>query len=270
MAQKIKKRVKNSPKWKQTVASRKRRSGKAGLGLGRYVLGIIALAILYHTAVRPVVRRIQAHPIFTVRHVLINGARYLGEETVADASRIDLGGNIFDIDIEAVSGRLTEAFAAEDFTVYRSLPGTIAITIREKQPVALLNAEKLIGIDANGDPLPHIGADLVDRLPIITGVGRIDDLADSTVRERLRIGLRMLDALRDKAPSTYKRISELNVANLNDLGISLVDNGLDVVIGDKDWSRKIPVLDRIINEVTSRRKAVKAVDIRFGEVVVVK
>ena len=45
---------------------------------------------------------------------------------------------------------------------------------------------------------------------------------------------------------------------------------IEVIVGEKDWVRKISVLDKVINEVTSRRDAVKAVDIRFGETVVVK
>ena len=46
--------------------------------------------------------------------------------------------------------------------------------------------------------------------------------------------------------------------------------GLEVIIGDSDWAKKIPVLDKIINEVTRREEAVKAVDIRFGEKIYVR
>ena len=129
--------------------------------------------------------------------------------------------------------------------------------------------KELIGVDKNGVPLPYVGAELVENLPILTGIDNISALADSTVRARLQAGLNLLERIKDKAPSTYKRISEVNVSSMNTLGISLIDNGLEVIIGEKDWVRKIPVLDRVINEVTIDRKAVKAVDIRFGEKVIV-
>lgn len=272
MGKKIKKRVKNSPKWKQSLASHKRRSGKTGgyFGIGRYVIGFLAFALVYQFAVRPSARRIMSHPIFEVRHVVVRGSRYIDSEEMIAKAAVDVGANIFEIDIGKISGNLKDVYAAEDFTVYRSMPGTIAIKVHEKIPVALLNTKKLIGVDKNGVPLPHIGADLVETLPIVTGINSIADLSDSTVKARLLAGLNMLEKIKKKAPSTYKRISEINVSNLNTMGISLIDNGLEVIIGDKDWTRKLPVLDRVINEVTSRRKAVKAVDIRFGEVVVIK
>jgi len=271
MAGKMNKRVKNSSRMKQTVVSRKKKGDvRKGPGLGRFVLGIVFLALLYHFAISPAVHSIQAHPIFTVRRVAVDGARYINSEEIIKAADVEMGQNIFDVDIQVVSERLKSAFAAEDFTVFRSLPATITVSIHEKQPVALLNAERLIGVDKNGDPLPHIGADLVESLPIVTGIKHVRDLSDSTVKARLMKGLSMLETIKVEAPSTYQRISELHVATMNELGISLVDNGLEVIIGDRDWSRKIPIIDRVINEVTSRRKEVKAVDIRFGEVVVIK
>ena len=266
------KKVKNIPKWKQNLASHKRRSGKTDshFGIGRYILGFIAIALTYHFAVSPAIRRIMLHPIFKVRHVVVKGSHYIDSQEIITTAAVELGENIFDIDIGGISNTLQDDYTAEDFTVYRSFPATIAIQVHEKTPVALLNTEQLIGVDKNGIPLPHIGAELVESLPIVTGIKTLADLSDSTVKARLVAGLNMLEKINEKAPSTYKRISEIHVSNLNTLGISLLDNGLEVIIGDKDWARKIPVLDRVINEVTSRRKTVKAVDIRFGEVVVVK
>ncbi len=234
MGKKIKKRVKNSPKWKQSLASHKRRSGKADayFGIGRYVLGFFAVALMYHFWVIPAARRITLHPIFEVRHVAVNGSHYIDSEEIIKTAAVKLGTNIFNIDIGVISGNLKDTYTAEDFTVYRSLPGTIAIKIHEKTPVALLNAKKLIGVDKNGVPLPHIGADLVESLPIVTGISNIADLSDSTTKARLMAGLNMLEKINKKAPSTYKRISEINVSNLNTLGISLIDNGLEVIIGD--------------------------------------
>ena len=134
MGKKIKKRVKNSPKWKQSMASHKRRSRKTDnrFGIGRYILGIIAIALTYHFWLSPVVRRIMLHPIFEVRHVAVNGSHYIDSEKIIKTAAVELGTNIFDIDMGVISGNLKDTYTAEDFTVYRSLPGTIAIKIHEK------------------------------------------------------------------------------------------------------------------------------------------
>lgn len=266
------KKVKNSPRWKQSRASYKRRSGKAGrhVGLGRYIIGFIAIGLLYQFVGRAFLEHVKLHQIFNVRQVVVDGAQYIDSEEIIDVAAIEMGKNIFEIDIVKVSENLKSEFAAEDFAVYKSLPNSIMIRLHEKQPVALLNMKELIGVDKHGVPLPHVGADLVESLPIVTGINSISSLSDSSVKARLIAGLNLLKRISDKAPSTYKRISEIDVSSMNTMGISLIDNGLEVIIGEKDWTRKIPVLDKVINEVTSRRNAVKAVDIRFGEIVVVK
>lgn len=266
------KSVKNTGKWKRNKASYKRRSGRAGrhVGTGRWVVvAFICLAVLYYF-ILPTVHKIASHPIFTVSCVTVSGAEYIGKEEILKVAGIELGWNIFDFDVAEVSARLEEGFSAEDFTVYKQLPNTIAVKVLEKQPVALLNMKELVGVDKHGDPLPHIGADMVASLPIITGISTTKALSDSVTRKRLAAGLELLEKIKNEAPSTYKRISEIDVTNIQTLGVSLIDNGLEVVIGEKDWARKIPVLDKVINQVTYKRENVKAVDIRFGEVVVVR
>ncbi|MFC1650678.1 cell division protein FtsQ/DivIB [Candidatus Latescibacterota bacterium] len=274
MAARINKNAKNAPRWKQNKVSKRRKSGKSGksaksLGLGRYLLGLIILGLCYQFAVAPVMRKIMSHQIFNVVDVDVNGAEYIDYEEILNAAAIEIGGNIFEVDLRTVSETLENEFIAEDFTVYKRLPNSIRINVNEKTPVALLNMKELIGVDKNGVPLPHIGAELAQNLPILTGIGTVSSLSDSAAIERLKAGLDLLEKIKDKAPSTYKRISEINVSNMSTLGISLIDNGLEVIIGEKDWIRKIPVLDKVINEITMNRKAVKAVDIRFGEKIIV-
>ncbi len=272
MAPRKSKAVKNTGKWKRNKASYKRRSGKAGrhVGIGRWVVATLFLTAVWYYFVLPAVKAVESHPIFTVNHVEVTGAEYINEEEIVKTADVQLGQNIFNLDVSEISNRLENDFAAEDFTVYKQLPNTITVHVHEKQPVALLNMQELVGVDRNGDPLPHIGADMVETLPIITGISTVKALSDSVVRKRLAAGLALLEKIQGEAPSTYKRISEIDVTNLQTLGVSLIDNGLEVVIGEKDWARKIPVLDKVINQVIYKRENVKAVDIRFGEVVVVR
>ena len=217
----------------------------------------------------PVTAKISTHPIFNVRDVTVEGAEYLEPDNICKIADIEYETNIFDVNLLSVSNKLENAFSAEKFTVFRRLPHTVVIEVHERKPVALLNIKKLVGIDSEGVPLPHIGAEMIDTLPIITGIKSVSSLSDSTVKERLRTGLRMLERISTDAPAVYKRISEVDVTNMVNMGINLVDNGLRVIIGNREWKHKIPNLERIINEVTWRRENVKSVDIRFGEKVIV-
>lgn len=278
------KKAKSIPKWKQGQVKTRRKTvtaKKSGISLRMLriptfsgTVRVLLVSVLLAAAVRfagvPFVRSIAAHPVFNVRHVVVEGAQYLDSEKIIKKAGVELGANIHEIDVEGISETLEKSFAAEDFTVFRRLPNTMVISIRERQPVALLNMKALVGVDKNGVPLPHVGADMVESLPIITGIKTVSSLADSTVKERLLKGLSMLGHISEGAPSVYNRISEVDVSNMAKMGICLVDNGLEVIIGDRDWAKKIPVLDKVINELTSRGEDVKAVDIRFGEKIYVR
>jgi cell division septal protein FtsQ len=258
--------------WRKTQASSRRSSGrdKKSHKFGRFLVGIVAVGLFIQFVARPATGKIADHQIFTVREVVVTGAEYLNSEEISKKASKAIGKNIFDVDIAGISHGLSDSYAAEEFTVYKTLPSTITIRIHERRPVALLNLKTLVGVDRNGVPLPHVGADMVETLPIVTGIAKVSDLADSTVRARLVAGLKLLDEMRDMAPSTYRRISEVNVASMNTLGVSLIDNGLEVIIGENDWMRKLPVLDKVISEVTYQKQTVKAVDVRFGEKVFVQ
>lgn len=277
-------KTKSIPKWKQGQVKTRRKSVHSGKprislrvlkipslsGFVRFLLICALFTVGVRYAGMPVVRSIAAHPVFNVRNVTVEGARYINPEKIIETACIELETNIYEIDIEGISQTLENAFAAEDFTVFRRLPNTVVIEVRERKPVALLNMKTLVGVDENGVPLPHVGADMVESLPIISGIRTVSSLSDSTVKERLLKGLSMLDRISKDAPSVYTRISEVDVSNMASMGICLVDNGLEVIIGDSDWSKKIPVLDKVINEVTRRKEAVKAVDIRYGGKVFVR
>ncbi len=247
-----------------------RSDSRAGALIGRAAFLLALFGMLAWFGVHTVRERLLILPVFTVRHIQVEGAENLNREGILDAAGLRLGDNIFEADLVGASGTLEKEFAAEDFTIFRKLPDTIVIRVRERKPVALINVGKLVGVDAQGVPLPHIGADMVESLPIITGVESVKALADSSVKERLMEGLRLLDAIGRQAPGVQKRISEINVANTSTLGISLIDTGLEVVIGNNGWSQKLPNLEKVIGQVTARLDTVRTVDMRFGEKVFIR
>ncbi len=141
MAQRKKTSAKNSPRWQQSNASYRRRTGKAGrhVGVGRYILGFMAVAVMLYFVGSNVSTHVRKHLIFTVRDVVVEGVEYLDNDALLAAAGVEPGVNIFDVDIAEVAGRIERSFAAENFTLYRRMPNRITIRVNERQPVALLN-----------------------------------------------------------------------------------------------------------------------------------
>lgn len=239
-------------------------------GFGRYVLLVLVLAAMWKWALPAVTAGITANPVFTLRHIQVEGAAYLDPAGLEKVAGIETGGNIFHTDLAGAATKLTSSFAAERFTVYRKLPDTVVIRVHERTPVALVNADRLIGVDREGVPLPHIGASNVETLPIISGVQTVRALEDSTVRAHVLAGIDLLDRVSKQSPSVYKRISEVNVAEVSRMGITLVDNGLEVIVGDTNWDAIIPSLEGVVYRVTRQVDSLRVVDLRFGEKIFVR
>ncbi len=253
---------------KQTRA--RGRSNGSGSHVGRYFILFGLLGVLAWVAGKPLLDRIVSLPVFTIRTVQVEGTQHLDKARILKSAAIHPGENIFRADLAKASRLLRKEFAAQDFTLFRRLPDTIVIRVVEREPVALINDGELVGVDAQGVLLPHIGADMVDSLPIITGVTGARTLNEPGAKERLMAGLRLLDAITRQAPGVQKRISEINAANASTLGISLLDNGIEVVIGDGGWAGKLPNLEKVIRQVVSRGDSVQSVDMRFGEKIFIR
>ncbi|MCD6308333.1 MAG: FtsQ-type POTRA domain-containing protein [Candidatus Latescibacteria bacterium] len=263
---------KGAGRWSREKPTPKRASKPLGLRIirGRYIIGLLLIGGIGRYAGVPLIESIRQHPVFDVRNVVVEGVDYLDPDAIIKTADVSEGDNIFDLDLASVSETLEHAYEAEDFVVFRRLPDTVAIRVRERKPVALLNASTIIGVDENGVPLPHVGAAFVETLPVISGVKSVEALSDSSVRERLKTGLKLLGYISDKAPSVYGRISEIDVSSVSDMGITLIDNGLEVIIGSDGWNKKIPKLDNVIARVSQQVGAVKAVDIRFGDKIFIR
>lgn len=246
------------------------RSNRSGSPVGKIVVLLVLLGALVWMGAKAVRENVLTLPVFTVRQVVVEGAESLEREKIVTTAGLHPGDNIFRADLREASQALRKAYAAEDFTVFRKLPDTIVIRVQERKPVALINVGKLVGVDSDGIPLPHIGADMVETLPIITGVESVNALSDTLVRARLVEGLKLLEAIGRQAPGVQKRISEVNVSNMSTLGISLIDTGLEVVIGDNGWAEKLPALEKVISQVSARIDTVRTVDMRFGEKIFIR
>jgi len=228
------------------------------------------ISVFAARAVKTALRPVTGLPEFTIRQVIIEGAEHLDKEKIESLSGITIGENIFEVNLGDAAESLKAEFAAEDFIVFRKLPGTIVIRVLERLPVALINVGKLVGVDDDGVPLPHIGADMVDTLPIITGVRSIASLSDPEVKKRLLTGLRFLDAITAQAPGVQKRISEINISNSSTMGFNLIDTGLEVIIGESGWAEKLPNLEKVITQVTGRTDTIRVLDMRIGEKIYLK
>lgn len=113
-------------------------------------LGLVGVVIVW-AAGPPLLRRVE---FFQVRRVEILGSRYLPGEEIVARMGLEEGASIFD-PVEPLAARVFAMIGVREVSIRRRLPGTLRVSIRESDPVALsLHEGKLVLVDERGWVLP--------------------------------------------------------------------------------------------------------------------
>jgi len=130
---------------------------------------------------------------FAVRRVELIGVRYHSAESVTSALRIGREASVWDR-LGPLEERLGALPGVAQARVERRLPGTLVVTVREVDPVALAaSSDALVPVGVDGRSLPYDAA----RVPV-----------DVPVVERPDTGLlAALAVIRDSDPELFAKVS---------------------------------------------------------------
>lgn len=104
--------------------------------------------------------------------VAVDGYRYADVDEILAVARVDMGARLLDIQPEMIADRVERHPWIERASVRRLPPGTVAIHVRERVPVALaIDAQGVpsMFLDAEGYALPALPEAVFD-VPLIRGV----------------------------------------------------------------------------------------------------
>lgn len=141
-------------------------------------------------------------PRFAVATIAVRGSHVLSDDQVRELLPFRMGDNVFSVDTSAAE----RALAAEPWVakarVKRHLPRTVTVDITERTPAAVVAADGLYLVDADGRPFKR--ADVAhgegEGLPVLSGVPRpLFSSAPDQAAARVKRGLDVLGAWADGA-----------------------------------------------------------------------
>ena len=141
---------------------------------------------------------------YNLANIEVKGAKILTQEEILALTKIELGVNLFTVDIAAAEQELKRIPEISRVRLIRELPDTIRVEIEEREPVAWI-------VNANGDALstptllldasgiiylPHRILPEHFSLPVISGV-RIEDIEKNDIlhTQDLREALALLQTV---------------------------------------------------------------------------
>ena len=147
---------------------------------------------------------------------------------------------------------------------------TPLFSVEERRPFTLAHAGRLHWIDEQGVNLGAETRAVAPKAPVITGLGPGDlTSGDGGPSPRVAAGISLLRVLLRSETTLLQQISEIDVSRPDGPVLYTVD-GIEVRLGADDWEGRLGRLQGVLAQVRSGGEAVRAIDLRFRDQVVLK
>jgi cell division protein FtsQ len=220
------------------------------------ITGVIIVAAASVSVAYGARRYVLTSPRFAVKTVAVDGARRRTALQVARSGGLEIGKNVFSIDLVQAGAMITQDPWIEKANVTRTLPGTVRVNVVEREAAAIvaIGSDLYLGT-RDGDLFKHVATDDPSDLPIITGI-----LPDQISKDRAGVILsvkRVLDVAEEiDRTGLGKRypIQELHLEKDGALVVFIGKEAVSLHLGHAPFRDKIEQAARVLNEV-ARRKA---------------
>jgi cell division protein FtsQ len=210
------------------------------------LVGIVVLLAIGSPLWAPLLLR--RMDFFRVRRLQIVGTRYIATSDIVARASVDTMRSVWD-PTGPIADRVRTHPGVDGVHVSRRLPGTLVITVTERQPVALVpGPEGFRAYDAHGNALP---VDLTRGVVDAPVIPRPDTAL-----------LRLLGDLRATLPALYARLSEIKRVGVNELLLQLDTTPVRTMAGvTMDDLNQIASVE---NDLQRRAARVTELDLRYS------
>ena len=216
--------------------------------------GIAALVLLASPLWGPpVLRRLE---FFRVRRVEILGTRYTAPSELLERLRVDTTRSVWD-PLAPLAARLRTHAQIESVTVARRLPGTLVVRVKERHPVALVDAPGgLRAVDEGGRRLPLDPSRTPVDAPVVTAAPR-----DTLVYH-------LLGEMQREAPALYARLSSIRAAGADEIVLQIAD--LSVRAMTNVTLARLGDIDPVQRDLARRQLRPTELDLRYRDQVIAR
>jgi cell division protein FtsQ len=232
--------------------------GDGGRRLGARWRGLLAAAVALALLASPlwaphVLRRLS---FFRVRRVEILGTRYTSPAELLERLRVDTTRSVWD-PLDPLAARIRTHAQVESVTVTRRLPGTLVVQVRERHPVALVNAPGgLRAVDERGRRLPLDPSRTPVDAPVVTAAPR-----DTMVYH-------LLGAMQREAPALYAKLSSIRAVGADEIVLQIAD--LPVRAMTNVTLARLGDIEPVQRDLTRRQLRAAEIDLRYRDQVIAR
>ncbi|MFK5925520.1 MAG: FtsQ-type POTRA domain-containing protein [Desulfuromusa sp.] len=209
--------------------------------------------------------------LFRVDQITVQGNGRLTEQQVEALSDIEIGINTFNLDLGLIGHKIEENPWVQEAQVQRIFPRQVVISLKERQPVAIINLGYLYYLDDQGEIFKVLGADDNLDFPIITGFNYAKAQGhDAEYAQYLRQIVSLLADLRERNQFSLDQVSEIHHEDGGGLSLFTLAGGVKVKLGYSGYSKKLDRLERIYAQLQPKLQMLDYIDLNVDEKVIVR
>jgi cell division protein FtsQ len=191
---------------------------------------------------------------FRVRHVEVNGYRYLQPPDVLKRLRIDSTTSVW-TDLSELEHRVKTHPLVKSVTVDRNLPGTLVVHVTENVPLAYVAAAGgLRAVDSDGRFLPIDPSRIAIDLPVLAK-------ADTVL-------LHLLANVRSVSPALFGEISDIRRTGGTDIALTLSTTQVRALASVS--AQRLADIIPVEADLARRKARVTELDLRFRDQVIAR
>lgn len=182
------------------------------------------------------------------------------------------GENLVSTDLDRWRRRLMTSPWVSDAALRRSLPSTIDVAIRERQPIGVGRiAGEMYLVDERGVIIDQYGPQYADLdLPIIDGLGAAPhDAPTLTDDARADLAARVIAAVKSNA-KLAARLSQVDVSDLHNASVILTGDPTMIQLGEDQFAQRLQGYLDVAPALHQRVADIDYVDLRFGDRIYVR
>lgn len=211
--------------------------------------------------------------MFIIKNVEIDGINYFDETPLLSYKDKINNHHIIFSDLKSYKNDIQSLEYIKDCKIFRTFPQTINITIYEREPIAIINAEDLIMLDSDGICLPVQYSSI--SLPILSNFKTNKELYPRGERTKSSNVLKSVEIIRyskENFTGLYEEISEFLFNKENEYEIILKNGKTKILLGSDGIFTKLDHLKAFKSALPDDKNfnIYRYIDLRYKNQIIVR
>lgn len=211
-------------------------------------------------------------PFFVLSNVVVEGNKKISKNELLKRAAIEDDTNIFSLDIDDAGKDIADMPWVKTVLIEREFPNKLRITIKEREPLALIKLDSLFYVDEESNVFAKADSETGWDFPVVAGLDRKSLLKGSkdTFR-KLDKGLAFLKSIKDREGIfSWASISEIIVDKKGGLTLYTIGSGIPVYLGKTSFEKRLVRAERTLTDLQRRGIKARLIDADFIDKVLVK